>query len=209
MSRDNFYSLKGWLVLIFIFVGLICFSYFFLDKPLALFFHKSHPVLGDIAQFINHFTNPSPNVLLWPLFFYFVHFILEKRSLSQKFLLIAISINFANLLSVLLKALFGRFRPVMFLAEQAYGFQFFGSHNLEYSFPSGHTVTITAILLSLAWLYPHRFFYFLGASFLLAFARVVVNDHFLSDVMAGVFIGIVASRAIFLPMRRAGLFIPK
>ena len=57
------------------------------------------------------------------------------------------------------------------------------------SFPSGHTDQATAILSILWVFYPRWRSVYAGALFLLAFALILGEWHFLSDVIAGGFIG--------------------
>jgi undecaprenyl-diphosphatase len=59
----------------------------------------------------------------------------------------------------------------------------------QFSFPSGHTMTAFAIALVVSYFYPslEGAVYFLAAS--IAFSRVVLGMHFLSDVLAGAVLG--------------------
>lgn len=70
----------------------------------------------------------------------------------------------------------------------------------RFSFPSGHTMTAFSIALVVSAFYPslEAPLYFLAAS--IAFSRIVLGMHFLSDVIAGVLLGSglgIASLAIF------------
>jgi membrane-associated phospholipid phosphatase len=112
------------------------------------------------------------------------------------------SIAIANLFTEILKKLLGRARPELFFSEGQYGFSFFSSSNLFSSFPSGHACTIGAICGALACLYPKHWVPFLALSFMLASTRIVLNVHFLSDVIAGVVIGFLIAQVMYKTMKR-------
>lgn len=201
--RLAFFPIHHSLLIVLIFIAAIILSYFYFDKPFAVFFHKVPHFLFSIGYFINEFTNPVPNVLLWPLIFYFVYFILKKEPLGEKILLVAISINAANAVSIPIKMIFGRYRPALLFSQHLYGFDFFAIHNSELSFPSGHAVTISAIMFALSCLYPKRSMFFLLIGFILSFARVIVDDHYLSDIFASMLIGLMISQFVFISMKRS------
>jgi membrane-associated phospholipid phosphatase len=91
-----------------------------------------------------------------------------------------------------LRTIFGRSRP--YSGNGAWDFNWFVTNNESQSFPSGHTVvaftisTVFAERIDTFW--ARIFFYSLAA--LTAAARVVNNQHWLSDVMVGAAIGIGA-----------------
>ncbi|HKT47504.1 MAG TPA: phosphatase PAP2 family protein [Candidatus Acidoferrales bacterium] len=60
----------------------------------------------------------------------------------------------------------------------------------QFSFPSGHTMTAFSIALVISYFYPglEGPLYFLAAS--IAVSRVVLGMHFLSDVLAGIVLGV-------------------
>ncbi len=70
----------------------------------------------------------------------------------------------------------------------------------KFSFPSGHTITAFAMAISIAHFYPQCYAYLLFLAASIAFSRIVLGMHFLSDVLAGAAIGIAlgcASVSIF------------
>ncbi len=60
------------------------------------------------------------------------------------------------------------------------------------SFPSGHTATAFAFSVVLATAYPRGRWIFLSLATLCGLARVLTGAHFVSDVFAGMFIGLAA-----------------
>lgn len=70
----------------------------------------------------------------------------------------------------------------------------------QFSFPSGHTITAFAVGLALTGFYPALFPALLFCALSIAASRILLGMHFLSDVIAGAFIGTglaLASQAIF------------
>jgi membrane-associated phospholipid phosphatase len=92
----------------------------------------------------------------------------------------------------LLKPLFGRTLPTAYLQNGQYGFHWFHLGNAFGSFPSGHADQATAILSVLWVFYPRWRWGYAGALVLGAFALVLGEWHFLSDIIAGSFIGTVS-----------------
>jgi undecaprenyl-diphosphatase len=70
----------------------------------------------------------------------------------------------------------------------------------RFSFPSGHTITAFAVAIALAGFYPALFPALLFCALSIAGSRILLGMHFLSDVLAGAFIGTglaLVSQAIF------------
>src|ERR1700728_1196017 len=60
----------------------------------------------------------------------------------------------------------------------------------KYSFPSGHSITAFAVAISVGCFYPYLLECLLLAALLIAVSRIVLGMHFLSDVLAGIALGI-------------------
>jgi undecaprenyl-diphosphatase len=75
----------------------------------------------------------------------------------------------------------------------------------QFSFPSGHTMTAFAIALVVSYFYPSLEgpLYFLAVS--IAFSRVVLGMHFLSDVLAGAVLGSALGVASIVTFASYGL----
>jgi undecaprenyl-diphosphatase len=67
----------------------------------------------------------------------------------------------------------------------------------EFSFPSGHSITAFAIMLSVGRFHPHLMPALLLLAVCIATSRVVLGMHFLSDVLAGSLIGTILGYAAF------------
>src|SRR6202163_3672458 len=75
----------------------------------------------------------------------------------------------------------------------------------QFSFPSGHTMTAFAIALVVSYFYPslEGVLFFLALS--IAVSRIVLGMHFLSDVLAGVVMGVALGCASITGFASLGL----
>jgi undecaprenyl-diphosphatase len=60
----------------------------------------------------------------------------------------------------------------------------------KFSFPSGHTMTAFSIALVVSYFYPALEGILFFAAFSIAVSRIVLGMHFLSDVLAGIVLGV-------------------
>jgi membrane-associated phospholipid phosphatase len=111
-----------------------------------------------------------------------------------------IALAIAEPLKGWLKFVFGRTWPAYgqpsFIFEAAYGFHpFHGGPDFE-SFPSGHSAAVCAVAVIL-WTYLPIIRAFCAATVAAILAALVAGDfHFLSDVIAGAFVGISLSALV-------------
>jgi len=59
----------------------------------------------------------------------------------------------------------------------------------QFSFPSGHSITAFAVVVSVAFFYPVLMAGLLFCALSVAVSRILLGMHFLSDVVAGAAIG--------------------
>jgi membrane-associated phospholipid phosphatase len=125
---------------------------------------------------------------------------LSGRSLSRLencTLLCSLSLIVAELTKTQLKLVFGRTWPdtfrdnnPSFLHDGTYGFNFFHGGHAYASFPSGHTA-VTCAVISVLWVYyPKLRWLYALAVLAVAVGLIGANYHFVSDVIAGGFVGI-------------------
>lgn len=87
-----------------------------------------------------------------------------------------------------LKFLFGRARPKHFFNDGVYGFFPLSGHN---SFPSGHSQAIFGAMAALWFVYPRYRPLYAVTAVTIAFSRVAVGAHYLSDTIMGGLLAIV------------------
>ena len=118
-------------------------------------------------------------------------------SFSRKGLFVFLSIIFSGLLLNIIKTMIGRLRPRFFLADSTYGFQPFNFDFGMNSFPSGHSQTIWALMVSLSLLYPRFTIPFVLFAALVAASRVLVAAHYVSDVLMGSYLGMILTLYLY------------
>ncbi len=182
---------------LFIAAVLCTLSYFFIDIPLAKYFEHISPLFKKGSTIVTDMIDPAYHYLLWPTLFCIFRFIWKKDLLAQRCFLFVISIPFSNVVVETIKALLGRPRPELFFSLDLYGFTFFSLANVYQSFPSGHACTAGAICGAFGCFYPRAALPLIALAFLLAFSRVALNYHFLSDIIAGTIIGILISEWVY------------
>ncbi len=100
-----------------------------------------------------------------------------------------LTISLAGIVAQILKHIFGRARPQMNLGE----FHFIGlnfAKNGFDSFPSGHATATFAMAAFFSSYYPGGRFFFYGLALAISLiGRVMLRNHFLSDVVAGAILG--------------------
>jgi membrane-associated phospholipid phosphatase len=175
-------------------------SYLWLDRPIA---YLAHDELQRFHLFQKLTLIPDALVPLAIVAF----MALGLRGLAggrlsrfqSVMLLSGLSLAVAVMVKDQLKFAFGRPWPetwvrnnLSFIRDGAYGFHPFHGGAGYASFPSGH-MTMTCTVLTVLWIcYPgYRLVYALGMA-AVGIGLVGANFHFLSDVIAGGFIGITA-----------------
>lgn len=122
------------------------------------------------------------------------------RPLARLFVLVALSNMLAHLVAGVLKPPFGRLRPFE-IAEAGWVNRFFAGGS---SFPSGHAAFYWGTFAPLFRALPRWRFALLVPPLFVALARVLVNDHFAGDVLAGVAIALGVSGALTAWFERVG-----
>ncbi len=191
-------AIQRWLLAFLLTAVAVAVCYRWVDRPLALFAHAQN-THRDTFERLTHFPDlliPLASVAfaacgLWAL---------SGRPLSHPVTtgaLCSISLIVAETIKSELKFVFGRLWPdtwvknnPSFIHDGAYGFNFFHGGPGYASFPSGHTAA-TCALISVLWiLYPKLRPLCVLIVLAVAVGLIGANYHFLSDVIAGGFVGV-------------------
>lgn len=89
----------------------------------------------------------------------------------------------------IMKFLAGRQRPHKTDERDPLVFDFFTTNWHNHSFPSGHTQTVFSVATALALTFPKKAIWFFAGAVVIAFTRVLLHEHFFSDLLMGGFIG--------------------
>lgn len=183
---------------LFLCVVFVMVAYFYIDKPVAIWL--AHDPTLTHSHLLKFFTFIS--LLFWGVvcFIYIYEVIRYAYRRSSYFdkviLLLAHSIVIASFFKDVLKLIFGRYWPETFvfnnlslLRNNVYGFAWFHGDVVYGSFPSGHTTTIVAASTVLWFTYPRWRWVYVLLVILVIIGLIGLDYHFVSDVIAGGFLG--------------------
>jgi len=179
-------------------VVLLCIAY--VDRPLTLFFN-AHIAGTTFAR-----AATVPLAILRPLVVIaFLSVIViglrshSDRSMSDAeslFVTCAVSVVLGVGAEFILKQLFGRsdVSPT-FIRDHVYGFDFLHAHDGWWAFPSGTAIGLFAVVSVLYARQTRMRGWALTAAILLSLDTLMLNYHWLSDMIAGAFVGLSIGRA--------------
>jgi membrane-associated phospholipid phosphatase len=169
--------------------GLVVISYLYIDKSLTLIFepYGTAPWLNYI-EFITKFGESTYYLIGLSVTVILAHFILKNKTLTQHSLFFLMAIIIPGLVCNVLKFILGRARPIALFEHDLFGFYFFQFDASMRSFPSGHTTTITSIIVALFLFFPRYWMLYLGVLFTVATSRIILTAHYLSDVLLGMYL---------------------
>jgi membrane-associated phospholipid phosphatase len=191
--------LRGWLLALVLVVFAVVISYFWLDRPIASFVHNLLPRNSRaLVEPLTYF--PNPLIIVANITF----LTLGIRGLARRpqskmhvaILICSLSLIIAETIKNELKFVFGRTWPETwhpnnpsFIHDGIYGFNWFHGGDAYQSFPSGHITAICAAA-SVLWIYyPRLRPIYLIVTLATLVSLVGTNFHFLSDTIAGIFVG--------------------
>jgi len=185
-------------MLFFLFmVFLVGVSYQFFDRDLAFWVHNKNFRQYPIFDMLTHI----PDVMLVMVVIYCIYYSIRFESIRndvkhRPFRAMIISFAITVLLKDALKIVFGRYWPetwihnnVSLIRDHAYGFNLFHKGTAYQSFPSGHTANTAAIVTVLWVAYPRFRWVSVVLSAAVVIGLLADNYHFLSDVIAGGWLG--------------------
>lgn len=180
---------------------IISFLILFVDLPFALL--VNYITSDDVRQLFSFITKLAEpiSLIIMTFIIYGYHYIFENRNIKElwlKFLIQMQVIVYGSLVIQALKYILGRYRLKSFFETGDYGFSFMNSFGYSNSsFPSGHSSIIFIFVTTVMLLFPIkskkiRISVYLFAS-VVAFSRIMVNAHYMSDVIVGSCLGYILS----------------
>ncbi len=192
------------------------FSYFFVDKNLSYYFHNTlllYPALKQAIKLfteIGHFYGTLVIVCLYLSFERF-YFNISVDDIKAKAIALLKALILSGIFVNILKSIYGRARPIELFNNNNYDFyplqtinlieSFFKTSTTDVdniiihngyafaSFPSGHSISALVIFSFLAFAYKKYSIFFFSFGLSVAFSRVMLTQHFLSDVLIGSLLG--------------------
>lgn len=171
-------------------------SYMTLDLPLFEYFyryreeplHHAFTLLTDLGKSTWYIILSLMTYLIWRI---------NRPLLARAGLFIFSTTILSGVLINIIKVIFGRARPGLYIDENLYGFFWFKLDVLYRSFPSGHATTAMAVWLAFALLFPKYRFALITVGVFIAFSRVIIGEHYLSDILIGGWIGAMTTLILY------------
>jgi len=165
-------------------------SIFFFDRPIAELVQRVGGRQSVILQEGTHWLEIATGM---PITRYFLSFVLlglaailfvarSTRALAWVLLFVGSTQLVTRLVVGILKTVFGRLRPFEVIQSGTWDWKFFTGHGD--SFPSGHSAHFWGLFFPLLFLFPRYRLPLLIIPLFISVARVGVNDHWCSDVIA-------------------------
>lgn len=166
---------------------------FLFDQPVAAFAQRAGGRQSPVLQGGTHWLEVASGFTIPTIGRYFLAYVLlgaaallfiakSTRHLAWICLFIGSTHIVARLVVGVLKNVFNRLRPFEVIEAGNWDWHFFGDRGS--SFPSGHSAHFWSLFLPLALLFPRYRWLFMIIPVFITIARVGVNDHWCSDVIA-------------------------
>ena len=193
-------SIYQWLVGLIVTALAVTISFQWADRPIALMVHNDlgRPHSG-IFEKLTHIPDPLVPLAVVTFMALGLRALIgrpQSRHQGAAFVC-SLSVIFAETTKDQLKFIFGRTWPETwlgnnpsFIHDNVYGFNFMHGGTAYQSFPSGH-MAATCAVISVLWIWYPRLRWLCAIAGLAVGAGLVgAGYHFLSDVIAGAFVGI-------------------
>jgi membrane-associated phospholipid phosphatase len=203
MSCNAKSHLKEWSASLLLLAPLVVLCVQFVDIPVALFV-KEH-LYGN--RHWSRLTSDLPDLLLlvvlvttaaavWLYVLRTRKGIYDEATSFDKLVAWAAPVSYVS--KDVLKSVFGRVNTRTWLQDpQLYSFQWFERRQGFEGFPSGHMLVIVTLLAATWRFYPRTRPLCLLLGVVLAIALVVTDYHFVSDVLAGAYVGVAVEAVVF------------
>ena len=178
----------GYCILVAIVLTLL--GIFLFDQPVAAFAQRAGGRQSPVLQEGTHWLEIAVGL---PIARYFLTYLLlglsaalfiakSTRPAAWIILFVASTQVVTRLVAGVLKEVFHRLRPFEVIQAGNWDWHFFGDRGS--AFPSGHSAFFWGLFFPLAFLFPRYRIPFLIIPVFISVARVGVNDHWCSDVIA-------------------------
>lgn len=178
-------------------------AYAWIDIPLARALAGVSPSVHGIAAVITRFGEGG--VYLVPLGLFFLWALYKGARLwAWRAGFVFASIALPGIIGDIMKPVFGRARPTLLLRDNLFGFTWGSPHANDWSFPSGHSITVAALAVALYAIEPPLWPACATLALLVMASRIVLDQHYLSDVIAGAYLGFAFAGGLVAIARHRG-----
>lgn len=185
------------------YLALVLWFFLYIDKPLANYLYTLD--VSAHVPWLNVFTRLGESkyylagLLVLALFW---RYVMHNRAWEMRTWFLWLCVFISNLICLVLKVFLGRARPDLWFHDQLYGFYGFHRDSLYWSFPSGHTTTIIGLACGLGLLFPRFAWLYLSMGVLVIVSRVLLLQHYLSDVMIAADLALLEVGVLWILLRR-------
>ncbi len=149
-------------------------------------------IAGIHTPFLNKvmviFTKLGNGAFIWWITLCFPFLLIKQSRATGVYLTLALGANYI-LGEIIIKHIIGRMRPSSKLDDD----ELIIKRPKDYSFPSGHTASsFTAFTMTLLRCPVYIFLPVLFVALVISFSRMYLRVHYLSDVVCGMFLGIIS-----------------
>ena len=192
-----------WAGLVFILCGLVA---LLIDRPLAHFIYdhvnaRVHKALDSITHYAKAGHWLAAAILALIVAAVMRHFDvlkIEVEMLVNYSLAFIASLTLGSAVLHVIKLVLGRRRPRDDMEMGLYGFMPLAFNPDYNSFPSGHALTISCVAVIFTCVWPALWPVWFAVAAILAVTRALLTAHFLSDVLIGAGIGLIAAREVLM-----------
>lgn len=201
MTKSQWQRILVWSI---VWVAAIIAAHYTVDFRVTEYVNTHFNPNSSFINFVHMWSNLGlgwPYLVGFGVLFLLSYFVLHKKRVTFYSGYLWLTVAVSGVVCDVLKEIFARPRPDLFLQHHMNHFMFFAHrqfHASDYlSFPSGHATTAASVAVGLMMLFP-RVRVLCGVFMLsIAAARVLLLRHFMADVMAGLYLGTVTSVVLY------------
>lgn len=198
MTRRNRHILIG----SFLLMALMVISYALVDRPVTFFCQDLGPGTIQVFQWITELGKSTGYLVGSFVLFIFFKYYRRRPVAANRALFLFVAVALSGLITDLIRPLVGRLRPKLLLEANLYGFDPFRIGYEYNSLPSGHATTVFALAAALTFFFPRWRLPLLSFAVVVCLSRIIVGAHYLSDVLAGAYVGLMTVFLLVLFCRR-------
>ena len=185
------------------YLSFVMLSFLYFDQPIAWFFYNLDlKTKLPVLYWVTKLGTGEVYVIVLFLLFMFFRYIRPDTTKETRSLFLWLCVLVPYVLCGVLKVFLGRARPELLFDNQLYGFYGLHLQAVYWSFPSGHTTTIMGLVFGLIVLFPRYSYAFLCAGLLIVSTRVLLTNHYLSDVMTTGYLTLLEVGLLVMILRR-------
>ncbi len=184
------------------YLGFLVLSFYYLDQPIAFYFQSLNLIETLGLRWVTNAGLGGPYLISLLLIALFFRYAYQNKPYELKAWFLWFCVLIPSLVCLFLKTVLGRSRPGLLFNEGIYGFFGFHTGAQYWSFPSGHTTTITGMAFGLCILFPKYTYWFIAAALTIAFSRILLTQHFLSDVLMAAYLSFLEVTLIYYWCKR-------